>query len=49
MRSNLYFKVVVELEEGETPERLAGEIARQIRKVYGVVRAELSNVSPEHE
>jgi hypothetical protein len=49
MRSNLYIKVVVEHEKDETPERLAAEIARQVRKVYGVIQAELSSVSPEHE
>jgi hypothetical protein len=49
MRSNLYIKVVVEHEPGETPERLAGELVRQLRKVYGVIQAELSSVSPENE
>lgn len=49
MRSNLYIKVVVEHEPDEKPEFLAAEISRQVRKVYGVVRAELSSVSPESE
>ncbi len=49
MRSNLYIKVVVEHGSDETPERLAAEIARQIKKVYGVIQAELSSVSPEHD
>lgn len=46
-RSNLYLKVEVELEEGEAPERLAREICRQIAKMYGVRRAELTSVTRE--
>lgn len=49
MRSNLYIKVVVEHDSDETPERLAAEIVRQVRKVYGVVQTELSGVSHENE
>lgn len=43
MRTNLFFKVQVEHDENETPERVAAEIARQIEKNYVVRYAELSS------
>ncbi len=43
-RTDLYLKVELDLDERESPERLASEICRQIRKVYGVRSAEVSNV-----
>ena len=42
-RIDLYIKVEVELDEGETPERVAGEICRQLEKNYVVRSAELSS------
>ncbi len=42
-RVDLYIKVQVDLEEDEKPERVAGEICRQIEKLYFVRSAELSN------
>ena len=42
-RVDLYIKVQVELEEDEKPERVAGEICRQLEKLYVVRSAELSN------
>jgi hypothetical protein len=42
-RVDLYIKVEVELEEEETPEKVAREICRQVEKIYVVRRAELSN------
>ncbi|MGA8026917.1 MAG: hypothetical protein WB992_07200 [Bryobacteraceae bacterium] len=42
-RVDLYIKVEVELEENEKPERVAGEICRQLEKLYVVRSAELSN------
>ena len=42
-RVDLYIKVEVEMAEGETPEKLAREICRQIEKIYVVRKAELSN------
>jgi hypothetical protein len=42
-RVDLYIKVEVELDEEETPERIAREICRQLEKNYGVRSAELSN------
>ena len=43
-RTDLYLKVEIDLPEREQPERLASEICRQIRKVYGVRAAEVSNI-----
>jgi hypothetical protein len=43
-RTDLYLKVEIDLDEREQPERLAAEICRQIRKVYGVRSAEISNI-----
>lgn len=42
-RVDLYIKVQVELDEEESPERVAAEICRQVEKVYLVRSAELSN------
>lgn len=44
-RVDLYIKVSVELEEEEKPERVAGEICRQLEKIYVVRSAELSSVT----
>jgi hypothetical protein len=41
--TSLYLKVEVEHDGEESPERIAGEICRQIRRVYGVRLAELSS------
>lgn len=43
-RTDLYVKVELELDEKEAPERLAREICRAIRRVYGVRNAEVSNI-----
>jgi hypothetical protein len=43
-RTDLYFKVELVLDEKENPERVAAEICRLIAKVYGVRRAEVSNM-----
>jgi hypothetical protein len=45
-RTNLFFKVDIEHEEEDTPEKLGAEICRQLMKIYGVRDAELSNVTP---
>ena len=44
-RVDLYIKVTVEIDEEEKPERVAGEICRQIEKQYIVRSAELSSVA----
>ena len=43
MRTNLFFKVEIEHDEEEPPERLGLEICRQLLKIYGVRSAELSS------
>ncbi len=43
-RTDLYLKVELDLDEKERPERVAAEICRLIRKVYGVRSAEVSNM-----
>jgi hypothetical protein len=48
-RIDMHLKVVVELDEEERPERLAAEICRSIRKIYGVRSAELTNWVKEPE
>jgi RNA-binding protein YhbY len=46
-RTDLFIKVEVEHDERETPERLAAEICRQVRKIYGVQSAELSHFTAQ--
>ena len=43
-RTDLYVKVELDVDEKEKPERLANEICRMIRKVYGVRSAEVSSM-----
>jgi hypothetical protein len=43
--TNLYFKVELKHDADENPERIAGEIRRQILRFYGVRDVELSNVA----
>jgi hypothetical protein len=42
-RVDLYIKVEVEMDEDETPEKIAAEVCRQLQKMYIVRSAELSN------
>ena len=42
-RTNLFFKVEIEHDPEDKPEKIASEICRQISKFYGVRDAELSN------
>jgi hypothetical protein len=42
-RTNLFFKVELEHDADESPERIGEEICRQLLKLYGVRNAELSN------
>jgi len=44
-RTNLFFKVEVEHDPEETPEKIAAQIRRQLMKLYGVREVELSNYS----
>jgi len=43
--SNLYFKVELEHDTDENPERIAGEIRRQLLRFYGVREVEVSNIA----
>jgi hypothetical protein len=45
MRTNLFIKVVVEHDEKETPEKLGGELCRQLERNYIVREAELASWS----
>ena len=44
-RAHLFFKVEVELYPGESPEKVAEEIRRQMQKLYVVRTAELSSIT----
>lgn len=48
-RASLFLKIEVEVDEGERLERIGEEICRQVLKMYGVERAELSNITSEGE
>jgi hypothetical protein len=41
--THFFFKVEVEIDTDEMPERLAEEMRRQLLKLYGVRAAELTN------
>jgi hypothetical protein len=43
-RFDVHLKVELDLDEKEKPDRLAAEICRAIRKIYGVRQAEVSSV-----
>ncbi len=43
-RVDLHIKVELEVDEDEKPERLAAEICRLIRRVYGVRSADVSSI-----
>lgn len=43
-RTDVYLKVELNVDEKEKPERVATEICRQIRKIYGVRSAEVTNM-----
>ena len=48
-RTSLFFKVEVEHEPGERPERIAEEISRHLLKLYGVRDAELNSIAKADE
>jgi hypothetical protein len=48
-RTNLFFKVVIEHDDEDQPERLGREICRQLMKVYGVRSAELASFARVEE
>jgi len=48
-RTDLYLKVELEHGDDEKPEKLATDICRQLRKMYGVRSAEVSNMVARQE
>jgi hypothetical protein len=42
-RTNLFFKVEIEHDPDDSPEKIGNEIRRQLKKFYGVRDVELSN------
>lgn len=44
VRSHLFFKVEVEHDQDESPDKIGEEIARHLRKLYVVRSVELSSV-----
>ena len=47
-RADVYLKIELDLDDLEKPERIAAEMCRMLRKIYGVRQAEVSNiVEPE--
>ena len=48
-RTDLYLKVELDLDPKESPERVAAEICRLIRRVYGVRKAEVSSMVERDE
>jgi hypothetical protein len=43
-RTDVYLKVELDLDEKEAPDRVAAEICRMLRRVYGVRQAEVTNM-----
>jgi hypothetical protein len=43
-RTDVYLKVELDLDEKEEPSRVAAELCRMIRRVYGVRQAEVTNM-----
>jgi len=48
-RTDLYIKVELDHGDEEKPEKLASEICRQLRKMYAVRAAEVSNTVSRQE
>ena len=47
--TNLFIKVEIEHDDEESPQKIGAEICRQVRKVYGVRSAEVSNFTVAEE
>ncbi len=43
-RTDIYLKVELDLDEKEAPDRVAAEICRTLRRIYGVRQAEVTNM-----
>jgi hypothetical protein len=48
-RTDVYLKVELDLDPKEKPERVAAEICRTIRRIYGVRKAEVSSMVERDE
>jgi len=48
-RTNLFFKVEVEHDADENPQRIGAEITRHLKKLYGVIDVELSNITTDED
>jgi hypothetical protein len=48
-RTDLYLKVELDLDDKESLERVAAEICRNIRRVYGVRKTEVSSMVERDE
>jgi hypothetical protein len=48
-RTNLFFKVEIEHDSDENPQRIGAEIQRHLKKLYGVLEVELSNITTQEE
>ena len=48
-RTDVYLKVELDLDPKEKPERVAAEICRTIRRIYGVRKAEVSSMVEREE
>ncbi len=48
-RTNLFFKVEIDHDSDESPERIAEEIRQRLIRFYGVREVELSNFSSADE
>jgi len=47
--TDLHLKVELDLDQKESPERVAAEICRMIRRIYGVRKAEVSSMVERDE
>ena len=43
-RTDVYLKVELDLDDREKPERIASELVRLLKKLYGVRQAEVSSI-----
>lgn len=43
-RADVYLKIELDLDDLEKPERVAAEMSRILRKIYGVRHVEVSNI-----
>jgi hypothetical protein len=48
-RTNLFFKIEVEHDPDDPPEKIGDEIAQRLMKWYGVRNAELSHFTTQEE